>query len=222
MITRALLLGVCMLDGADAFLWRSHASSRYSLQRPARRRRDSARLVRAALASAPSEDEEGLMVTIARVRRPLGVILEEREDGRGVEVLDFDPSGNAAGEDVLVGDRVLMVGSENCAEDDFDTVAGRIGSSAGDRVELTLGRRVGTVRIIWPNGAQSGALPGEPLQELALKARYPVKYACTSGSCGTCEHRLRTPGDEIRYTRLCVARVPKGKEVAQILPGDRF
>ena len=162
------------------------------------------------------------MVTIARVRRPLGVILEEREDGRGVEVLDFDPSGNAAGEDVLVGDRVLMVGSENCAEDDFDTVAGRIGSSAGDRVELTLGRRVGTVRIIWPNGAQSGALPGEPLQELALKARYPVKYACTSGSCGTCEHRLRTPGDEIRYTRLCVARVPKGKEVAQILPGDRF
>ena len=26
------------------------------------------------------------------------VILEEREDGRGVEVLDIDPSGNAAGE----------------------------------------------------------------------------------------------------------------------------
>ena len=90
------------------------------------------------------------------------------------------------------------------------------------QVELTLGRRVGTVRIIWPNGVQSGALPGEPLQELALKARYPVKYACTSGSCGTCEHRLRTPGDEVRYTRICVARVPKGKEVAQILPGDRF
>ena len=97
MITRALLLGLSILDGADAFLWRSHASSRYSLQRPARRRRDSARLVRAASASVPNEDEEGLMVTIAKVRRPLGVILEEREDGRGVEVLDIDPSGNAAG-----------------------------------------------------------------------------------------------------------------------------
>ena len=162
------------------------------------------------------------MVTIARVRRPLGVILEEREGGRGVEVLDIDPRGNAAGEDVLVGDRVLMVGSENVADDDFDTVAGRIGASASERVELTLGRRVGTVRIIWPNGVQSGALPGEPLRELARKARYPVKYACSSGSCGACEHRLRTPGDEVRYTRICVARVPKGKEVAQILPGDRF
>ena len=60
------------------------------------------------------------MVTIAKVRRPLGVILEEREGGRGVEVLDIDPRGNAAGEDVLVGDRVLMVGSENCAEEGFD------------------------------------------------------------------------------------------------------
>ena len=116
------------------------------------------------------------MVTIARVRRPLGVILEEREGGRGVEVLDIDPRGNAAGEDVLVGDRVLMVDAAQCADEGFDAVAGRIGASAGDRVELTLGRRVGTVRIIWPNGAQSGALPGEPLRELARKARHPVKY----------------------------------------------
>jgi ferredoxin len=162
------------------------------------------------------------MVTIARVRRPLGVILEEREGGRGVEVLDIDPRGNAAGEDILVGDRVLMVDTAQCADEGFDAVAGRIGASAGDRVELTLGRRVGTVRIIWPNGVQSGALPGEPLRDLARKARHPVKYACTSGSCGACEHRLRTPGDEVRYTRICVARVPKGKEVAQILPGDRF
>ena len=122
----------------------------------------------AASASAPSEDEEGLMVTIAKVRRPLGLILEEREGGRGVEVLDIDPRGNAAGEDVLVGDRVLMVDAEQCGDEGFDAVAGRIGSSAGDRVELTLGRRIGTVRIIWPNGVQSGALPGEPLQELSL------------------------------------------------------
>ena len=206
------LLACCLLASVQAFLC-SRAAQRGAAQRRAAQR--------GALRAA-QDDEDGLMVTIAKVRRPLGVILEEREDGRGVEVLDIDPRGNAANEDVLVGDRVLMVGSENCAEDDFDTVAGRIGASAGDRVELTLGRRVGTVRIIWPNGAQSGALPGEPLQELALKARYPVKYACTSGSCGTCEHRLRTPGDDIRYTRICAARVPKGKEVAQILPGDRF
>ena len=77
------------------------------------------------------------MVTIAKVRRPLGVILEEREGGRGVEVLDIDPRGNAAGEDVLVGDRVLMVGSAQCGDEGFDAVAGRIGSSAGDRVEFS-------------------------------------------------------------------------------------
>ena len=206
------LLACCLLASVQAFLC-SRAAQRGAAQRRAAQR--------GALRAA-QDDEDGLMVTIAKVRRPLGVILEEREDGRGVEVLDIDPSGNAAGEDVLVGDRVLMVDAAQCADEGFDAVAGRIGSSAGDRVELTLGRRVGTVRIIWPNGVQSGALPGEPLQELALKARYPVKYACTSGSCGTCEHRLRTPGDDIRYTRLCVARVPKGKEVAQILPGDRF
>ena len=206
------LLACCLLASVQAFLC-SRAAQRGAAQRRAAQR--------GALRAA-QDDEDGLMVTIAKVRRPLGVILEEREDGRGVEVLDIDPSGNAAGEDVLVGDRVLMVDAEQCGDEGFDAVAGRIGSSAGDRVELTLGRRVGTVRIIWPNGAQSGALPGEPLQELATKARYPVKYACTSGSCGTCEHRLRTPGDDIRYTRLCVARVPKGKEVAQILPGDRF
>ena len=206
------LLACCLLASVQAFLC-SRAAQRGAAQRRAAQR--------GALRAA-QDDEDGLMVTIAKVRRPLGVILEEREDGRGVEVLDIDPSGNAAGEDVLVGDRVLMVDAAQCADEGFDAVAGRIGSSAGDRVELTLGRRVGTVRIIWPNGVQSGALPGELLRELARKARHPVKYACTSGSCGACEHRLRTPGDEIRYTRICVARVPKGKEVAQILPGDRF
>ena len=109
------------------------------------------------------------------------------------------------------------------ADDDFDGVAGLIGASERDRVELTLGRRVGTVRIIFPNGAAAGGLPGAPLRELAASVDYPVKYGCTSGSCGVCEHRLRTPGDDSpRYTRLCVARVPRGSEVAQILPGDRY
>ena len=114
------LLACCLLASVQAFLC-SRAAQRGALLRAAH------------------DDEEGLMVTIAKVRRPLGLILEEREGGRGVEVLDIDPRGNAAGEDVLVGDRVLMVGSENVADDDFDTVAGRIGASAGDRVELTLG-----------------------------------------------------------------------------------
>ena len=63
-------------------------------QRGAAKRGAAQRALRAA-----QDDEDGLMVTIAKVRRPLGVILEEREDGRGVEVPDIDPRGNAAAED---------------------------------------------------------------------------------------------------------------------------
>ena len=111
------LLACCMLASVQAFLC-SRAPQRGALR-------------------AAQDDEEGLMVTIAKVRRPLGVILEEREGGRGVEVLDIDPSGNAAGEDVLVGDRVLMVDAQQCGDEGFDAVADRIGASAGDRVEFS-------------------------------------------------------------------------------------
>ena len=57
------------------------------------------------------------MVTIAKVRRPLGVILEEREDGRGVEVLDIDPSGNAAGEAACISSCATLVGMPICLSD---------------------------------------------------------------------------------------------------------
>ena len=121
------LLACCLLASVQAFLC-SRAAQRGAAQRGAAQR---GAAQRGALRAA-QDDEDGLMVTIAKVRRPLGVILEEREDGRGVEVLDIDPSGNAAGEDVLVGDRVLMVDAAQCADEGFDAVAGRIGSSAGD------------------------------------------------------------------------------------------
>ena len=114
-------LALCMLSaGARAFT--SSPAQPFSLIRTA---------------STPTGDDEGLMVTIAKVRRPLGLILEEREGGRGVEVLDIDPRGNAAGEDVLVGDRVLMVDAQQCGDEGFDAVADRIGASAGDRVEFS-------------------------------------------------------------------------------------
>ena len=56
------------------------------------------------------------MVTIAKIPRPLGIVLEERTGG-GVEVIAINPRGNAvkAGADVLVGDRVLMVDASACA-----------------------------------------------------------------------------------------------------------
>ena len=58
------------------------------------------------------------MVAVAEIPRPLGLILEEREDGRGVEIIRVDPRGNAAlsRADVLVGDRVLMVGDAACGQ----------------------------------------------------------------------------------------------------------
>ena len=162
------------------------------------------------------------MVAVAEIPRPLGLILEEREDGRGVEIIRVDPRGNAAlsRADVLVGDRVLMVGDAACGEGGFDEVAGLIGRSP-DVVELTLGRALDVVRVEWPNGCVVGARPGDRMVDLAAKAGWAVRYSCTGGSCGTCEHRLRTGTGE-RYSRLCVARVPKNAPVVAVVRGDRY
>ena len=134
------------------------------------------------------------MVAVAEIPRPLGLILEEREDGRGVEIIRVDPRGNAAlsRADVLVGDRVLMVGDAACGEGGFDEVAGLIGSSP-DVVELTLGRALDVVRVEWPNGCVVGARPGDRMVDLAAKAGWGVRYSCTGGSCGTCREPRPTP-----------------------------
>ena len=110
------------------------------------------------------------MVTIAKVRRPLGVILEEREGGRTSRCWILTRAATPPAKMSWSATACSWSTPRKIARtDDFDTVAGRIAGATvgGDRVELTLGRRVGTVRIIWPNGVQSGALPGEPLRELA-------------------------------------------------------
>jgi hypothetical protein len=171
-LRRVLLFVVC----ADAFL----APSRTTRRRPLRASDDA--------------EEVPLMVAVAEIPRPLGLILEEREDGRGVEIIRVDPRGNAAlsRADVLVGDRVLMVGDAACGESGFDEVAGLIGSSP-DVVELTLGRALDVVRVEWPNGCVVGARPGDRMVDLAAKAGWGVRYSCTGGSCGTCREPRPTP-----------------------------
>lgn len=171
-----------------------------------------------------ADEEVGLMVCVASIEKPLGLILEEREGRVGCEVIGIDPNGNAMASraDVLIGDRILMIDDAACGESDFDSVCSLIGSSPGASVELTLGRRLDVVRVTFPNGAAVGAAPGDRLQAVAQRANWGVKYSCTGGSCGTCEHKLRTGDGEDRYTRLCVARVPKSSPEIAIRKGDRF
>lgn len=206
-----LLLRIAILASAHALLLRPSASGRGCAPRRA-------------VPPAEEDDDGALMVAaVASIARPLGLILEERGGGGGVEVVEIDPRGNARGA-VCVGDVILMVDAEPCGGGTFDDVAGLIGGGTGDACELTLGRRVGAVRVSWPNGVGVAALPGEPLAALAARASYPVKYSCAGGSCGTCEHRLAAaPGEPPRYTRVCVARVPKAAAGdVTVLPGDRF
>lgn len=154
------------------------------------------------------------MVAIARVPKPLGLILEER-DGGGARVARIDPRGNviALRADVLINDVVLMVGDERCDDRLFDDVMALIADAQGV-VELTLARGPARVRVEWPNGVGVAAEAGERLKPLATAALVPVTYSCDNGSCGTCEHKIRDveTGKE-RYARVCVARVPKASSI---------
>lgn len=93
--------------------------------------------------------------------------------------------------------------------------------SGRDHVELTLGRAISGIRIEWPNGVCTGAKSGDALKELAAEALVPVRYSCDNGGCGICEHRLVDGINKARYTRICVARVPKTSPTIAIVPSDR-
>mmetsp|Transcript_19701 Transcript_19701/g.62016 ORF Transcript_19701/g.62016 Transcript_19701/m.62016 type:complete len:101 (+) Transcript_19701:342-644(+) len=96
-----------------------------------------------------------------------------------------------------------------------------IRTSPGESVDLTLGRGVSRVCIQWPNRVRTAAKPGDSMRVLAAEALVPVKYSCDSGGCGTCEHKIVDGDGEGRYTRICVARVPKAPPQITIVPSDR-
>lgn len=185
-------------------------------------RRTKASAIRSA--ASPTDDEEPLAVYIASVRKPMGIILEENGDGNGARVARIDPRGNVAREraDVLINDKILMVDGVQCNELPFDDVMNAIAESRGEVVELTLGRGLSRVRLEWPNGVRTGALAGDSLKQLAAEALVRVKYSCDNGSCGVCEHKILDESLQERYTRVCIARVPKTSSTCKIVPSDRY
>jgi len=149
-----------------------------------------------------------------RVRKPMGLILEEGDGG--VCIARVDPSGNAAGKDLLINDVILSVEDERTAT--FEAVMDAIKRRDGE-VRLTLGRRRDCVEVRWPHGVGVAATPGEDLRPLAELCGWPVQYSCSSGSCAVCEHRRRDHTGSERYTRVCVGRVPTfHKDSADVYP----
>jgi len=56
----------------------------------------------------------------------------------------------------------------------------------------------------------------------AYKAKVPIKYSCSSGSCGTCEQQIILTSGETRYVRPCMARVPRGEASIRVTKSDRY
>ena len=157
------------------------------------------------------------------VRKPMGLLLEEVDGGLGAQVVQIDPEGNGRAE-VLINDVILAVNAEIVSDYEFDDVMETIKRQPGDVVRLTLGRGDETwVEVRWPNGVGIAAAPGDSMAELADLCDNPVAYLCKDGACGTCEHKIRDPNGQERYTRICVAKVPSSaeREVIQVLPTDR-
>ena len=156
------------------------------------------------------------------VQRPMGLILEEGQNGRGAFVVSVNPLGNAR-TDVLINDVLLAVNNEVVSDYEFDDVMEAVQRQPGDAVRLTLGRgSEHWVEVRWPNGVGVAATPGESMKLLAAQCLAPVQYSCDTGSCGVCEHKLRDKQGQERYARICRARVPSSlRGVLDVLPTDR-
>lgn len=56
-----------------------------------------------------------------------------------------------------------------------------------------------------PANKKVTAAAGQPLKDVALAAKIPIKYNCKKGECGTCEVDLNG-----KKVRTCVGIVPRG------------
>jgi hypothetical protein len=71
----------------------------------------------------------------------------------------------------------------------------------------------GTIPVIFTQGnetAETMALQGQPLSEVAAQAGQFIKYKCGKGECGTCE--VRVDGNWIRTCSVKVPYVPPGEK----------
>mmetsp|Transcript_25610 Transcript_25610/g.57449 ORF Transcript_25610/g.57449 Transcript_25610/m.57449 type:complete len:219 (+) Transcript_25610:33-689(+) len=169
-------------------------------------------------------------VATVRLKKPMGMILEEIEpgnDAKGVRVGRMDPKGSAAQSgQVLILDQIATVDGNECLAEGFDTIMDLIIDAPGPEVEIGFARDKSTTVVRFPNGVKVGALPGEPMKFIVGRSAYPIKYSCEGGSCATCEMKMQIydlDGEEDleRYIRVCVGRVPQGSSFVGMLPSDR-
>jgi len=168
-----------------------------------------------------------------RLPKPMGLILEEMEGSEpGVYIVDYATDGAAAkmagkGADFCIGDRLVAIQSEPCADWTFEQVMDYIISQTADEIELTLEQPSDRVVVRFAhNGIQVLASPGDVLGFVCNQAKAKIPYKCQEGACGTCEQIMVATKDgeasPPQYVRPCVARVPEGADTLDILPSDRM
>ena len=91
----------------------------------------------------------------ASLKKPLGIILEERKAGEpGVRIKSMIKDGAAASSGTIApGDILLRVGNQDVSQSDFDSIMIILTSSEAEYLELTLGDRLGKMDIA-PNLAK--------------------------------------------------------------------
>ena len=159
-------------------------------------------------ATAPDSVAEPETSLTVRIEKPLGLVLEEGGEYDGIVVVEMDPEGNAARTtSVCLGDRIVGVGSENTESKTLETVLDLIRDEE-DLVDLTISRPSAAVIVQFPNGVRVAATANEYIGNVADRARFPIKYQCRSGSCGTCEQTCVVGSSPPKRLRPCVALVP--------------
>lgn len=181
--------------------------------------------------------QEEFVYTKVSLSKPMGLMMEEVEEGeaRGVMVLDM-ASGSALERQlnsravtvdslICIGDVLVEIGNDGNDPIDaltltFDQVMTILADSP-EPVQLTFRRPAHHIAVLFASTGMATACPrGTPVRELSRQTRAPIPYDCNTGYCGTCEQVALTDNGETKYVRPCVASVGSKSKVITIANSD--
>eukprot|EP01083_Nonionella_stella_P158509 516087_1 len=199
-------------------------------------------------ATSDSDTQIELTERTVRLRKPLGIVIEEADDpsldddtslssssdgcqpddmSGGVIIKSIDPNGSTSAAclddnvDIAIRDKILAVNGISCKNDTFESIMDLLIESPPE-VEILLGRPSDAVLVRWSNGINVAAKAGDYFGQIAQdEAFVKIPYSCSNGGCGTCEQTVIIDNKEPRYLRPCIARVPKSK-IITVNPSDRY
>ena len=174
------------------------------------------------------DSDESITLRTATFTKPMGLLMEEVEEGqaRGVQIASMTGAAAQASKsntaDVAIGDILVRIGEDvDCTGLTFEQVMNLL-ANGPESMSLTFSRPESHVAVCFAEtGVAISCRPGTPLKPLGKMARASIIYSCSQGDCTTCE-QIVADGEKQRYVRPCVARVPKGSDRITIANADSF